>query len=93
MYKTRLNTTINVLLFADGTVFTEQSKNNLQSHVFKFGKSAEGYDLRILDAKTKRLVFQGKRLIRLKIVLSDTGLEQVSKINYLACCVILGNIT
>jgi hypothetical protein len=55
----------------------------LQRAIYELNKIADNYNLKISVTKTKTMAFKGKHLIRTKIVINDTILEQVSHLKYL----------
>ena len=46
---------------------------------------SKGYNLKISTDKTKIIAFEGKHLIRSKIEIDGSILEQVKQFNYLRC--------
>jgi len=50
---------------------------------------SKDYNLKISTGKTKIMAFKGKRLVRSKIEIDGSILEQVKQFNYLGCELIL----
>jgi hypothetical protein len=55
----------------------------LQRAIFELNKTADNYNLKMSVTKTKTMAFKGKYPIRIKIVINDKILEQVSHFKYL----------
>ena len=79
------NLYLNILLFADDKVFIQDSEDKLQKSVCILNQMCKDYNLKISTDKTKIMAFKGKHLVRSKIEIDGSVLEQVNQFNYLGC--------
>ena len=79
------NRYFNTLLFVDDQLIIQDSEYKLQRFVHILSQMAWEYDLKISSSKTKIMAFRGKHLIRSKIVIDGSIMEQVNQFNYLGC--------
>ena len=71
------------ILYADEQLIISGTVDNLQRASKKLFDVAKDYDLKINVFKTKSMGFQGKNIQRVKIVIDNKIIEQVSSFNYL----------
>ena len=69
--------------FADGQVIIQDSEDKLQKSVYLLNQMSKDYNLKISTDKTKITAFNGKHLVRSKIEIDRSILEQVKQFNYL----------
>jgi len=79
------NLYLNTLLFADDHVIIQDSEDRLQKSVYILNQMCKYYNLKISMDKTKIMAFKGKHLVRCKIEIDGSILEQVKQFNYLGC--------
>ena len=83
MLKTNLYS--NTLLFADDKVIIKDSENKLLKYVYILNQMSNDYNLKKSTDKTKIMAFKGKHLLRSKIEIYCSILQQVKQFNYLWC--------
>jgi len=76
---------LNTLLLADDQVIIQDSEDKLQKSVYISNQMCKDYNLKISTGRTKIMAFKGKHLVRSKIEIDGSILEQVKQINYLGC--------
>jgi len=76
---------LNTLLFADDQVVIRDSEDKLQKSVYILNQMSKDYTLKISTDKTKIMAFKGKHLVRSKIEVDGSILEEVKQFNYLGC--------
>jgi len=64
-------------------------KGKLQKSVYILKQMSKDYNLKISTNKTKIMAFKGKHLVRSKIEIDGSILQQVKQFNYLGCELIL----
>jgi len=79
------NLYLNTLLFADDQVIIQDSEDKLQKSVYILNQMSKDYNLKISMDITKIMAFKGKHLMRSKIEIDGSILEQVKQFNYLGC--------
>jgi len=79
------NLYLNTLLFADDQVIIQDSEDKLQKSVYILNQTSKDYNFKISMEKTKIMALKGKRLVRPKIEIDGSILEQVKQFNYLGC--------
>jgi hypothetical protein len=79
------NLYLNTLLFADDQVVIQDSEDKLQKSVYILNQMSKDYNLNISTDKTKIMAFKVKHLVRSKIEIDRSILEQVKHFNYLVC--------
>jgi len=84
------NLYLNSLLFTHDQVIIQDSENKLQKSVYILKQKSKGYNLKISTDKTKIMDFKRKHLVRSKIEIDGSILEEVKKFNYLGCELSLG---
>ena len=70
---------------ADDQVIKQYSEDKIQKSVYILNQISKDYNLKISTDKTKIMTFKGKHLVRSKIEIDGSILEQVRKFNYLEC--------
>ena len=75
------NLHINTLLFADGQVIIQDTEDKFRKSVYILHQLSKDYDLKISTDKTKIMAFKGKHLMRSKIEIDGSILEQVKQFN------------
>ena len=81
----KINLYLNTLLFADDQVIIQDSEDKLQESIYVLNLMSKYYNLKISTDKTKIMAFKGKHLVRSKIEIDGSILEQVKQFNYLGC--------
>ena len=77
------NLYLDTLRFADDQVVIQNSEDKLQKSVYILNQMSKDYNLKIsTEKKTKIMVFKGKYLVRSKIEIDGSILEQVKQFNY-----------
>jgi hypothetical protein len=71
--------------YADDQALIQNSENILQIFVYILNQLSKDYNLKISTEKTKIVAFKGKYLVRSKIEIDGSILEQVKQFNYLGC--------
>jgi len=79
------NLYLNTLLFADDPVIIQDSEDKLQKSVYILNQMKKDYNLKVRKDKTKIMPFKGKHLVRSKIEIGGSILEQMKQFNYLGC--------
>jgi hypothetical protein len=77
------NLYLNTFLFADDQVVTQDSEDKLQKSVYILNQMSKDYILKISTNQTKIMVFKGQHLVRSKIEIDGSILEQVKQFNHL----------
>ena len=77
------NLSLNTLLFADDQIIIQDSEDQLSKSVYILNQLSKDYNLKISADKTKKLAFKGKHLMRSKVEIGGSILEQVKQFNYL----------
>ena len=75
------NLYLNTLLFADDQLIIQDSEDKLQKSVYILNQMSKDYNLKISMDKTKIMAFKGKHLVRSKIEIDGSILEQVKQFN------------
>jgi len=79
------NLYLNTLLFADDQVTIQDCEDKLQKYVCLSNQMSKDYNLKMSTEKTKIVAFKGKHLVRSKIEIDGSILEQVKQFNYFGC--------
>ncbi|KAJ4446719.1 hypothetical protein ANN_13416 [Periplaneta americana] len=79
------NKPLNTLLYADDVIILANTEDNLQMAIHRLYQKAKEYNLEISIHKTKTMAFIGKNSTRTKIVINNSGVEQVNAFTYLGC--------
>ena len=79
------NLYFNTLLFADELIDLLDTEDKLQKSLYILHQLNKHYNLKISTDKTKIVAFKGKQLLRSKIEIDGSILEQMKKFNYLGC--------
>jgi len=75
------NLYLNTLLFADDQVIIQDSEDKLQKSVYLLNQTSKDYNFKISTDKTKLMAFKGKHLVRSKIEIDGSILEQARQFN------------
>ena len=78
---------VNTLLFADDQFIISDTEDNLQKAVYLLYNISKEYNLEIATKKTNVFGFVGTDHLRIKIIINDETLEQVSHFTYLGCSI------
>lgn len=79
------NNYINNMLFADDQIIMQENEQDLQHSIHLLQKISKEYDLKISINKTKVMAWYGKHPMRIKIIVDDQPVEQVTSFVYLGC--------
>jgi hypothetical protein len=79
------NLYLNTLLFADDQVIIQDSEDKLQKSVYILNQMRKNTTSKYLRTKPKLWLLKGKHLVRSKIEVDGSILEQVRQFNYLGC--------
>jgi hypothetical protein len=63
----------------------QDSEDKLHNPVHILNQTSKDYNLKISTYKTKAVTLKGKHLVRSKIEIDGSILEQVKQFNYLGC--------
>jgi hypothetical protein len=77
------DTQITHLVYADDQVLLEPTEDDLHRAVTELNSILQLYNLQISEIKTKAMGIQGKYWRRIKIVINNKIIEQVSSFTYL----------
>ena len=75
------NTSLDILLYADDAVLIQEIEDELEYSLHHLNNICKQYDIQVSKEKTKIVAFLGKFLVRTKIVLERTVLEQFLSLN------------
>ncbi|KAJ4438744.1 hypothetical protein ANN_14695 [Periplaneta americana] len=79
------NKPLNTLLYADDVIILANTEDNLQMAIHRLYQKVKEYNLEISIHKTKTMAFIGKNSRRTKIIINNSGVEQVNAFTYLDC--------
>ena len=79
------NLYLNKLLFPDDQVIIQDSEDKVQKSVYILNQISKEYSLKISTDKTKIMAFKLKHLMRSKIKIDGSVLEQVKQFNCSGC--------
>jgi hypothetical protein len=74
---------INMILYADDQILMTTSEHELQTMAYQLNLIARQYKLNISNIKTKSMAMCGNHIQRVKPVINDNLIEQVSQFKYL----------
>jgi len=74
---------VNTILYADGQILIATSEDELQTLTYHLNLRARKYIKTISSTKTKSMAMWGNHIQRVKIVLNDNIIEQVTDFKYL----------
>jgi transposase len=74
---------INTVLYADDQILMATSEDDLQKIVYHLNLIARKYSMIISSTKTKSMAMCGKKIQRVKIVINDKIIEQVTEFKYI----------
>jgi hypothetical protein len=81
-YKVALEMNLTIL-YADDQILMATSEDKLQTMAYHLNLIARKYKMNISSIKTKSMATCGNRIQRIKIVINDNPVEQVSDFKYL----------
>ena len=74
---------VNTILYADDQILMATSEDDLQTMAHHLNLIARKYNVTISSTKTKSMTMQGNHIQRVKIVINDNIIEQVTDFGYL----------
>jgi len=74
---------VNTILYADDQILMATSEDDLQTMAHHLNLTARKYKMTIPSTKTKSMAMWGNRIQRVKIVINDNIIEQVTDFKYL----------
>jgi hypothetical protein len=74
---------VNMILFADDQIIMATSEDDFQTMAHHLNLIARKYKMTISSAKTKSMTMWGNRIQRVKIVINDNIIEEVTEFKYL----------
>jgi len=74
---------VNTILYADDQILMATSEDDLHTMAHHFNLIARKYKMTISSTKTKSMAMWGNHIQRVKIVLKDNVIEQVTDFKYL----------
>ena len=74
---------INTILYADDQILMATSEDDLQKMAYHLNLIARKYNMIISSTKTKSMAMCGNQIQRVKIVINDITIEQVTDFKYL----------
>jgi len=78
---------VNTILYADDQILMAISENDLQTMAYHLKLIARKYKMTISSTKAKAMAMWGNHIQRVKIVINDNIIEQVTCFKYLGYCV------
>jgi len=72
---------VNTILYADDQILMATSEEDLQTMAYHVNLIARKYNMTISSTKTKSLAMWGNHIQRVKIVINDNIIEQVTDFN------------
>jgi len=78
---------VNTILYADGQILMATSEYDLQTMAYHLNLIARKYKMTISSTKTKSVAMWGNHIQRVKIVINDNIIEQVTDFKYLGYCI------
>jgi hypothetical protein len=76
------NLYLNILLFVDDQVIIQDSEDKFQKSVYILNQMSKDNNLKISTDEIKIMAFKGKHLMRSKIEIEGSMLEQAENFNY-----------
>jgi hypothetical protein len=74
---------INMILYADDQILMATSEDELQTMAYHLNLIARKYKMKISNSKTKSMAMCGNHIQRVKIVINNNPIKQVSDFKYL----------
>ena len=74
---------VNTILYADDQILMVTSEDDLQIMAHHLSRIARKYKMTISSTKTKSMAMWGNHIQRVKIVINDSIIEQVTDFKYL----------
>ena len=78
---------VNTILYADDQILMAISEDDVQTMAYHLNLIARKYKMTISSIKTKSMAMWGNNIQRVKIVISDNIVEQVTDFKYLGYCI------
>ena len=78
---------MNTVLYADDQILMATSEDELQKMVYQLNLIARKFKITISSTKTKSMAMCGNNIQRVKIVIDDNIIEQVTEFKYLGYCI------
>ena len=75
------------MLYADDQILMATSQDDLQTMAYHLKLIARKYKMTISSTKTKSMAMWGNYIQRVKIVINDNIIEQVTDFKYLGYCI------
>ena len=75
------------MLYADDQILMATSQDDLQTMAYHLKLIARKYKMTISSTKTKSMAMWGNYIQRVKIVINDNIIEQVTDLKYLGYCI------
>jgi hypothetical protein len=75
--------TINTMLYAGDQILMTTSEDELQTMAYRLNLIPREYNINVPSTKTKPMAMCGNHIQRVKIVINDNPIEQVSDFTYL----------
>jgi hypothetical protein len=74
---------VNIILYEDDQILMATSEDELQTTAYHLNLVARKYKMTIPSTKTKSMAMCGNHIERVKIVINDNSIEQVTDFKYL----------
>jgi hypothetical protein len=78
---------INTILYADDQILMATSEDESQKMAYHLNLTAREYNMTLSSTKTKSIARWGNQIQRVKIVIKDKIIEQVTEFKYLGYCI------
>ena len=74
---------MNTILYADDQILMATSEDDLQTMAYRLNLTVRKYKMTISSTKTKAMAMWGNHIQRVKIVINNNIIEQVTDFKYL----------
>jgi len=78
---------VNTILYADDQTLVATSEDDLQTMAYHLNLIARKYKITISSTQTKSMAVWGNHIQRVKIVINDNIIEQVTDFKYFGYCI------
>ena len=78
---------VNTILHADDQILMATSEDDLQTMAYRLNPTARKYKMSISSTRTKAMAMWGNHIQRVKFVINDNIIEQVTDFKYLEYCI------
>ena len=78
---------MNTILYADDQILMATSEDDLQTMAYHLNVTARKYKMTITSTKTKGMAMWGNHIQRVKIVINESIIEQVTDFKYPGYCI------